>query len=40
MSHKHRSAHTKYYFPTVETKDYIDMTDEQNCFNHPVEKMI
>ena len=27
-----RTAHTKYYLPTVETKDYNVMIDEQNFF--------
>ena len=33
-----RTVHTKYYFPTVEIKDFNFMIDGQNFFDQPVKK--
>ena len=32
------TVHTKYYLPTVETKDYDVMIDGRNLFDQPVKK--
>ena len=31
-----RESHKQYYLPTVEIKDYNDMTDERNFFDQPI----
>ena len=35
-----RTVHTKYYFPTVEIKDYNVMIDGKNLFDQPVKSSV
>ena len=36
QNNKHRTSHKRYFFPTVEIRNWNAMTDGRNVFDQPV----